>query len=247
LYKGKTIAVVVPAYNEEDFIADVIRGIPEYVDRVYVVNDASTDKTAQIAQSFASRNDKIKLINHHKNGGVGAAVTSGHMKALEKTIDIVAVMAGDNQMPPEFMPALLDPIVEGEADYAKGDRMSDSQHRAGMPIFRRFGTFLLTILTRVSSGYWHIKDPQNGYTAINKEALSKIPLNEVYEGFAFENDMLIRLNLINARVVDVPHPAIYGEELSKINYPKFIISTSWMLLKSWIWRLWKKYITRQAS
>ena len=247
MYKGKTIAVVVPAYNEEDFIADVILGIPEYVDRVYVVNDASTDKTAQIAQSFALRNDKIKLINHQKNGGVGAAITSGHMKALEKTIDIVAVMAGDNQMPPEFMPALLDPIVEGEADYAKGDRMSDSQHRAEMPIFRRFGTFLLTILTRVSSGYWHIKDPQNGYTAINKEALSKIPLNEVYEGFAFENDMLIRLNLIDARVVDVPHPAIYGEELSKINYPKFIISTSWMLLKSWIWRIWKKYIKRQTS
>jgi glycosyltransferase involved in cell wall biosynthesis len=247
LYKGKTIAVVVPAYNEEDFIADVIRGIPEFVDRVYVVNDASTDNTAKIAQSFVSRNDKIKLINHQENGGVGAAITSGHLEALEKTIDIVTVMAGDNQMPPEYMPALLDPIVEGEADYAKGDRMSHSQHRKEMPKFRRLGTFLLTILTRISSGYWHIKDPQNGYTAISGKALSKIPLNRVYKGFAFENDMLIRLNLINARVVDVPHPAVYRGQVSKINYPKFIILTSWMLLTSWLWRIWKKYITRQHS
>ncbi|MDX9986251.1 MAG: glycosyltransferase family 2 protein [Dehalococcoidales bacterium] len=244
MYKGKKIAVVVPAYNEEKFIADVINGIPKYVDRVYVVNDASTDKTAEIANALAERDDRIKIISLEQNKGLGGAITTGHSLALEEMVDLVAIMAGDNQMAPEYLPALLDPVINGEADYAKGNRMSCPAHYEGMPRFRRFGTNLLTLLTRISSGYWHISDPQNGYTVINTNALSKIPLKRIYKGYAFENDMLVRLNVIGAKVVDVPHPAIYNGQLSKIKYPRFIVKTSWMLLTSWIWRLWVKYIVR---
>jgi len=242
MYKGKRVAVVVPAYNEERFIADVIKGIPEYVDRIYVVNDASTDNTAQIAEGLAKNNPRVTVKTLEKNTGVGGAITAGHRLALEENMDAVAIMAGDNQMLPEYLPAFLEPVINGVADYAKGNRMSCKQHYYGMPRFRRFGTNLLTFLTRISSGYWHINDPQNGYTVINNSALSKIPLNRVYKGYAFENDMLVRLNIIGARVVDVPHPAIYNGQNSKINYPSFIIKTSWMLLTSWVWRLWVKYI-----
>lgn len=244
MYKSKKIGVVVPAYNEERFITPTLATIPEMVDRVYVVDDASKDNTYRLAMDMAEKDKRIVVIRRGTNGGVGAAIISGHKAALKENMDIVAIMAGDNQMPPQFLPALLDPVAAGSADYAKGDRMSRPEDRREMPGFRRFGTFLLTILTRIASGYWHLNDPQNGYTAISAETLRELHLDDIYRGFAFENDMLVRLNIINARVIDVPHPALYRGQQSKINYPRFIVKTSWMLLKSWIWRLWMKYIKR---
>lgn len=242
MYKGKRVAVVVPAYNEERFIADVIKGIPEYVDRIYVVNDASTDNTAQIAEELAKNNPRLTVKTLQKNTGVGGAVIEGYKQAISEHFEVIARFDGDNQMAAEYLPTFLELVINGVADYAKGNRMSCKQHYYGMPRFRRFGTNLLTFLTRISSGYWHINDPQNGYTVINNSALSKIPLNRVYKGYAFENHMLVCLNIIGARVVDVPHPAIYNGQNSKINYPNFIVKTSWMLLTSWVWRLWVKYI-----
>jgi len=247
MYKGKKIAVVVPAYDEERFISKVLETIPEYVDRVFVIDDASNDKTYEIAVSIASRNNKVMVVSLDKNCGVGGAITTGHKLAIQEDMDIVAIMAGDNQMDPSYLPSLLNPIIEGRADYTKGDRMSDPKHRKDMPKFRRFGTLLLTILTRISSGYWHINDPQNGYTAISTQALFRIPLNRVYKGFAFENDMLVRLNIIGAKVIDISHPSVYRDQVSKINYPKFVLTTSWILLTSWLWRLWVKYIISNRS
>jgi glycosyltransferase involved in cell wall biosynthesis len=192
MYKDKSIAVVVPAYNEEHFISITLANIPKLVDRIYAVDDASRDATHRLATEMSQADKRIMVIKRNENGGVGAAIISGHKQALKDNMDIVVIMAGDNQMPPEFLPALLDPVAEGKADYAKGDRMSITSDHEEMPKFRRFGTFLLTVLTRIASGYWHINDPQNGYTAISKDALSKLHLESVYKRYAFENDMLIR-------------------------------------------------------
>lgn len=247
MYKDKVIGVVVPAYNEERFIAQVLTTVPAFVDKIYAVNDASTDRTLELINSAAKQNGKTTMVNREKKGGVGAAIISGHQKALEDSMDVIAVMAGDGQMDPSILDKILDPVVEGRADYAKGDRLSTPQYKREMSAWRAFGNFLLTCLTKMASGYWHISDPQNGYTAISREALQKLDLDRIEKGFAFENDMLVKLNAAGARVIDVPHPAKYGKERSKIKYPHFIVRTSWVLLQDFFWRIWVKYLRGAAS
>lgn len=244
MYKGKKIAVVVPAYNERDFIARVIETIPDFVDRIYAVNDASTDDTGLILNKIAERIERLTVIHHEKNGGVGAAIISGHKMALKDEMDVVAIMAGDGQMDPAILDKIIDPVVEGRADFAKGDRLSVPHHRKSMSAWRTFGNFILTYLTKIASGYWYMVDPQNGYTAISREFLQKLDLDNIEKGFAFENDLLVKLNILGARLVDVPHPAIYGQEHSKIRYHKYIVNTSWVLLKLFLWRLKVKYLDR---
>jgi len=237
MYKGKKIGVVVPAYNEERFIARVLETMPEYVDRVYVVDDASIDKTSDITRAIASQNGKVKLLNHQQNGGVGKAITTGYHQALAEGIDITAVMAGDNQMAPVHLPMLLDPLVEGVADYAKGDRLSQPGYKKGMTRWRRLGNFLLTWLTRIAAGNYRLSDPQNGYTAINRQALDLLQKETFYSWYGYCNDMLVKLNAYKMRVLDVPIPARYGNERSKIKYRTYIPKVSWLLLRLWVWRL----------
>lgn len=244
MYKGKRVAVVVPAHNEERFIGQVLNTLPSFVDRTYVVNDASTDRTTEVIYEAAKRNNRITIINRERNGGVGAAIISGHKEALKDDIDVVAIMAGDGQMDPAVLNKILNPVVEGKADYAKGNRLNNRQNRGVMSPWRKFGNFLLTYLTKVASGYWHIVDPQNGYTAISRETLQRLNLSGLYKGFAFENDMLVKLNVIGARVIDVPHAAIYLGRFSEISYPSFIAKTSLLLLKNSLWRLYVKYMKR---
>jgi len=246
MYKGKRVAVVVPAYNEQAFIAQAVETIPDFVDRIYAVNDASTDRTLEIISSIASQNGKITVVNRETRGGVGAAILSGHKRALLDNIDVMAVMAGDGQMDPSILHKILDAVVEGKADYAKGDRLSIPQHKKPMSAWRTLGNFLLTHLTRIASGYWHISDPQDGYTAISAETLRKLDRDRICEGFAFENDILVKLNMLGARVVDVPHPAIYRGQPSKIKYPRFIVLTSWLLLRRFIWRTWVKHVRKNS-
>jgi len=247
MYKDKQIAVVVPAYNEEKFIAQTIESVPSFVDRIYVVDDASTDGTYEIASQIASQDGKLNVIHRERRGGVGAAIVSGHKMACKDEMDVVAIMAGDGQMTPAILDKVLDPVVEGKADYAKGNRLTLPQHKMAMSAWRRFGNFLLTYLTKLASGYWHVSDPQDGYTAMSRETLQKIALDKLCKGFAFENDMLVKLNVAGARVIDVPHPARYGEERSKIKYPNLIVTTSWLLLKDFLWRLWVKYIKQSFN
>ena len=244
MYKDKKIAVVIPAYNEEKFISQTISTIPSFVDHIYMVDDASTDNTYEIAANISRQNGKLKILRRPDNGGVGAAIISGHKMALKDGSDVVAVMAGDGQMDPSLLSRLLDPVVEGRAAYAKGNRLTDRQDLKEMPPWRAFGNYLLTYLTKIASGYWHISDPQDGYTAISTNTLRNLNLDEIEKGFAFENDMLVKLNAIGAIVVDVPHPAIYREQQSKIRYPYFIFRTSWLLLKDCMCRLYKKYLKR---
>ncbi|HDS45299.1 MAG TPA: glycosyltransferase family 2 protein [Methanomicrobia archaeon] len=242
MYREHRIGVVVPAYNEEKLIRETLTGIPEYVDKIYAVDDASKDATAKVIQAVQETDKRIVFIQHEKNKGVGGAIVSGYKKALEEEMDIAAVMAGDNQMDPVLLPQFLDPIVDGRADYTKGNRLLSHEYRRGMTKWRFIGNSLLTFLTKVGSGYWQLMDPQNGYTAISKTALERLSLDSVYPWYGYCNDLLVRLNVQGFRVKDVVMPAKYGREKSGIKYSKYIVKVSWLLLKDFFWRLQMKYV-----
>jgi glycosyltransferase involved in cell wall biosynthesis len=242
MYKNKKIAVVVPAYQEERLIGETLSSIPEYVDKIYAVDDGSTDRTFEIMQEFAKKDSRIICIKHDKNRGPGAAIVTGYRRALQDKMDIVAVMAGDNQMDPAYLPDLLEPIIEGRADYTKGNRLLNPEYRKGMSKWRFFGNSILTFLTKIASGYWQVIDPQNGYTAISRRALERIDLDSIYPWYGYPNDILVKLNVYGFRVIDVPHPARYGREKSKIKYSRYILKVSWLLLRDFFWRLKMKYI-----
>ncbi|WP_114576745.1 glycosyltransferase family 2 protein [Saliphagus sp. LR7] len=249
MYRDHTVAVVVPAYDEEGFVGEVLDTVPEFVDRIYAVDDRSTDGTwAEIERhagrralagpaSSADREGRIVSIRHDRNRGVGAAIATGYERALEEGIDVVAVMAGDGQMDPEHLDRLLDPIVEGRAGYAKGNRLGGRTDLREMSGWRLFGNALLTGLTRVASGYWGMADPQNGYTAISRAALEDLALDDLYEGYGFTNDVLVALNARGVQVADVAMPARYGEEESGIVYRSFVPGLSRLLLRAFVRRL----------
>lgn len=241
-YRDKTIGVVVPAYNEELLIGDTLRSMPRFVDKIYVVDDCSLDMTSEVAQKISKTDPRIVTIRHEANRGVGAAIATGYEKALEDGIDISAVMAGDNQMDGNQLPSLLDPIIDGKADYTKGNRLLNSEFRVGMSNWRVLGNTILTFLTKIATGYWHLMDPQNGYAAISRDALERIDLNSLYPRYGYCNDILVKLNVCGFRVMDITMPARYGTEKSKIRYRKYIPKVSWLLLKDFLWRLKMKYI-----
>ena len=245
MYKGKSIGVVVPAYNEERFIVAVIDCLPEYIDKVYVIDDGSVDNTFMAASGVTSRNGNLKVIKHVKNRGVGASIVTGYKNSMLDRMDVSVVMAGDNQMDPAQLPCLLAPIVAGEADYIKGDRTSNGNNLRGMTYWRRFGNLLLRWLTRVASGCHHLNDPQNGYTAISIEMLRKLNLDDIYPWYGYCNDMLVKLNVGEARILEVPMPARYQFEKSGICYVKYIPRISMLLLREFFWRLKMKYLRRK--
>ncbi|WP_456365953.1 glycosyltransferase family 2 protein [Thermococcus sp.] len=242
MYREHKVGVVVPGYNEEKLIGETLSGIPDYVDRIYVVDDGSHDGTAEVVGGFMGRDSRVTLIRHERNEGVGKAIVDGYKVALGDGMDIVAVMAGDNQMDPAYLPDLLDPIVEGKADYTKGNRLLGPEYVRNMPRFRYIGNMMLTFLTKIASGYWHLMDPQNGYTAISRRALERIDLDSIYHWYGYPNDLLVKLNVYGFRVLDVPIPAKYGREKSKIKYTKYVVKVSWLLLKDFFWRLKEKYL-----
>ncbi|MDO8873986.1 MAG: glycosyltransferase family 2 protein [Methanoregula sp.] len=242
MYRNHTIAVVVPSYNEELLIRDTILSVPAFVDRIYAVNDASTDKTREIIETFSKKDARIIPINHKTNCGVGAAIVSGYKQAMNDGQQIIVVMAGDHQMDPDVMPALLDPIVEKKADYTKGNRLLSPEYRKGMSRWRFIGNTLLTIMTKFSSGYWKLMDPQNGYTAISRRALERLNLDGLYPRYGYCNDLLVKLNVFGFRVMDVEMPARYGRETSKIRYGNYIVNVSWLLFCDFFYRLRQKYI-----
>lgn len=234
------IGVVVPSYNEESLVGQTIMGIPWYVSKIYVVDDCSQDRTPEVVGSIAD--PRIVYIRHEVNRGVGAAIVTGYRRALEDEMDAVAVMAGDNQMDPAELPRLLTPVLEGKADYAKGNRLISKEMRRGMSAWRTLGNFLLTMITKIGSGYWHVTDPQNGYTAISRRAMEAIDLDSVYTYYGYCNDLLIKLNAFGMRVVDVVMPARYGTEKSKIRYSRFILRVAPMIFRGFLWRLKTKYV-----
>ena len=237
MYKNKSVGVVVPAYNEEKLISSVLNGIPDYVDSIFIIDDASKDKTVEVALSLAESKNRTEVVRQKRNGGVGKAIVSGYACCLVNNIDIAVVMAGDNQMDPMQLPRLLDPIVEGKADYAVGDRLSNLKHMKGMSYWRRFGNWLLKWLTRIAAGNMKINDPQNGYTAITRQALKQLNLDSIYHRYGYCNDILVKLSVAKARIIHIPMPAVYNSEKSKIRYWRYIPRVSWLLLINFIWRI----------
>ncbi len=243
MIEGKRVAVVVPAHDEEALIGTTLAGIPAFVDRIVVVDDCSNDATAERAR--ASGDPRVVVVSHDRNRGVGAAIVTGYERALEEQLDVVCVMAADNQMDPGDLDALVTPVARGELDYAKANRFSTGLAWKTMPHARYLGNAVLSLLTKIASGYWHIADSQSGYTAIGRPMLAQLDLRQVYPGYGFPNDLLVHLNVWNARVRDFPSRPVYGVgERSGIRYRKVVPRISWLLVKGFFWRLREKYVIR---
>lgn len=259
MYKGQTVAVVVAAYCEEGFVGDVMRTIPAFVDRIYAVDDASSDDTwAEIRQAADELNraasnqtgmpnggvtgQRVVPIRHEDNRGYGGAVKSGYRYAYADGIDIVAVMDGDGQMDPAILDRIIDPVATGVAAYAKGNRLSNPADRSDMSRFRLVGNGLLSWMTKLVSGYWGITDSQNGYTAISRDAIGTLDLEAVCDRYGFLNQLLARCNANDLRVTNVRMSAVYGEETSSIRYQTFVPRMLTLLLTTFWWRLQSKYL-----
>jgi glycosyltransferase involved in cell wall biosynthesis len=243
MLEGKRVAVVVPAHDEQELIATTLGTIPGFVDRIVVVDDGSTDATAERVRSFGD--PRVELVTHDRNRGVGAAIVTGYQRAAEEGIDVVAVMAADNQMDPGDLATLAAPVARGEVDYAKANRLTTGQAWQLIPRTRYIGNAVLSLLTKIASGYWHVADSQSGYTAIGKDTLAVLDLDRVYTRYGFPNDLLVHLNVVNARVRDFPSRPVYGVgERSGIKYRQVVPRISWLLLKGFFWRLKEKYVIR---
>ncbi len=290
---NKTIAVVVPCYNEETQIGMVIETMPDFVDRIIVINDKSTDATEKVVKDYIAKvgkseikidsilnkvkpnrynranvvvqdlqkkeielytpsqiyndnnEDRIILINHLENAGVGAAIARGYKWAKDHGIDCTAVMAGDGQMDPDELLGICEPVVLEGIDYVKGNRLIHRSALLVIPKVRYFGNSILSILTKLASGYWHVSDTQTGYTAISNKALNAIKIHDIYKSYGMPNDMLVKLNIAFCTLREVEIKPIYdvGEQ-SKMKIFKVIPKISWLLLKSFYKRLWHKYLFR---
>ncbi len=245
MLNNKTIAVVVPAYNEETQIAKVTENLPSFIDKIVVINDCSKDKTGEVIEKLALGNPRIVPIHHDINRGVGGAIATGYTWTRDNDIDVAVVMAGDGQMDPADLPAILKPVVNDEVDYSKGNRLFTGEAYRKIPKARYFGNSVLSLLTKIASGYWHIADSQTGYTAINKKALRLIDWNQMYTRYGQPNDLLVRLNVFNMKVRDIPIKPVYNiGEKSGIKIRKVVFTISYLLLKKFLWRMKEKYIIR---
>lgn len=244
---SRSIAVVVPAYQEELLIRKTLSTMPTFVDAIIVVNDGSTDGTRQVIEEIAINDSRILLLNHDENKGLGKSLIDGYLKSRELGFDVTAIMAGDAQMAPNDLVRVISPIVKGKADYVKGNRLFYPGVAERMPKYRFIGNAVLTFLTKFATGYWQVVDPQCGYTAISKEALRAIPIERMIQGYGYNADILNMLNMQNMRVADVLVEPVYGEEQSKIKLRKYIPTVSWLLIRLFFRRLTQKYMLRDFN
>jgi len=230
MIEGKRVAVVVPAHDEEELISATLEGIPAFVDCIYVVDDASRDDTVERAR--AAGDGRVEVVEHDSNRGVGAAIVTGYRRAAADGNDVVCVMAGDNQMDPADLEMLVVPVARGEVDYAKANRLVSGEAWNLIQRTRYLGNAALSFLTKIASGYWHVADSQTGYTALGLPMLRLLDLDRVYARYGFPNDLLVHLNVWNARVRDVPSRPVYGVgEKSGIRLRRVVPAISWLLLK----------------
>jgi glycosyltransferase involved in cell wall biosynthesis len=242
MYKNYKICVIVPAFNEEALIIETLNGIPEYVDKICVINDASTDNTFALLKNQKQKDCRIEIINHIKNEGLGKSLIDGYkLSKINDEINITAVMASDNQMHPDDLVNLLDKIIDEEYDYIKGNRLLHIKILS-MPKHRFIGNSILTILTKFATGYYSLMDPQCGYTAIRNSVLKKIPIEKMTKGYGYNADILCMLNIQRFKVSDVEVQPIYDKEKSKIKLWKYIPKTSGILINLFFRRLWQRYI-----
>jgi glycosyltransferase involved in cell wall biosynthesis len=245
MYKNKSVAVVVTAHNEEKLVVKVLETLPHWVDKIFVVDDCSDDKTGEIVEQYIKVDSRVVLIRHAENRGVGGAIQSGYRVCLENNMDITVVMNGDAQMHPDDLPHIVDPVATDIADYSKGNRLFHGEAWELIPRHRYIGNAILSLMTKIAGGYWHVADSQCGFTAISLKALKSINIDKIFQRYGVPNDILLKLNIENLRVVDVPIRPVYGVgEQSGIRLYKVIPDISFLLFKGFFSRMFGKYVIR---
>lgn len=244
---GPTVAAVVPCYRSANSIGDVVNRTPECVDVIVCVNDASDDHMEAALIACQEKDVRVRIVTHEKNGGVGAATISGYCEALKHGADIVVKLDSDGQMNPAFIPNLIAPIVEGEADYTKGNRFFDLGGLSSMPKKRLIGNAGLSFITKLATGYWSLFDPTNGFTAIHGRVLRVIPLEKLHKRYFFESDLLFRLSTIRARIVELPMRAVYADEISNLSEIRTLTTFPWLHTCNFFKRICYNYILRGFS
>ena len=239
-FEDTRICVILPAHNEAEHVGDVIRALPAWVTAVVVVDDVSTDDTAAAVEALGD--SRVTLVRHVENTGVGGAMVSGYKAALELDSDILVKMDADGQMDTGDLPRLIRPLIDRHAEYAKGNRFYVINANRTMPRTRKLGSVILTFMTKMASGYWHVFDSQCGFTAVRTHLLKMIDLDAIAQDYFFENDMLIWLNTADARVVDVPIKTVYGDEVSDVRIGRVMWSFPPRLMRGWAFRVARKYL-----
>ena len=240
------IVVVIPAYKVIKKIMSVIEGIGAEVCTIYVVDDYCPDGSGDFVASRTA-DPRVKIIKHLSNKGVGGAMITGYRAAVEDGADIIIKIDGDGQMDPRLIPLLIHPIIQGNADYTKGNRFFDLSFLGEMPLSRILGNSVLSFMTKISSGYWNVFDPTNGYIAIHAAIVRKLPLNKISSSYFFESDMLFRLNILRAVVCDVPMYAVYGSEVSNIKFSRIIGEFLYKHIRNFFKRVFYNYYLRDMS
>lgn len=239
------IAVVIPCYKVSTKISEVLDTVPDCVDKIYCVDDSCPDDTKSVIK--LKHDTRITLLTHNINEGVGGAMVTGYKRALEDKCDIIVKIDGDGQMDPALIPIFVLPIVNGECDYTKGNRFFRVEDVKNMPNIRIFGNLVLSFLTKISSGYWNLFDPTNGYTAIHRAALQELPLDKLEKRYFFESDVLFRLNTIQARVKDVPMRAVYADESSNLKISEIVLPFLRKHLRNFCKRVGYNYFLRDFN
>jgi len=236
-FRKYCVAAVIPCYRVEREIQSVLQTIPSYIKHVIAVDDASPDSTPELVAAAAKRDERLLLIRHPSNQGVGGAMVSGYRKALELGAQIIVKIDGDGQMDVDHLPKLLQPLIEGKADYTKGNRFRDFKSLQQMPFIRRVGNMGLGFLAKAATGYWNMFDPTNGFNAIRSEVLAQLPLDKIDRSYYFETSMLAHLYLIGAVSKDVPMPARYQGEVSSLLIHRILFQFPPRLLSTFLRRL----------
>lgn len=240
------IAVIIPCYKVKDHIEGVIKAIPDMVTRIYCVDDACPDQSGAYIKKQI-KDARVKIIAHDKNQGVGGAMVTGYKAALEDKMDIAVKIDGDGQMNPALLPQFVKPILEGHCDYTKGNRFYNIEDVVQMPSVRIFGNAALSFMAKLSSGYWNLFDPTNGYTAIHTNILRRLPLEKLHKRYFFESDMLFRLNTVRACVYDIPMKAVYGDETSHLKISHIVGTFLYAHACNFFKRIFYGYFLRDFS
>ena len=245
MYQGKSIAVIIPAYNEEQQLPGVLNTMPDFVDRIVVVDDGSSDQSKELVLQWQEKDDRITLLEHEQSQGCGGAMATGYKWVRDHDYDVAVRMDGDGQMDPVDLPRLLEPVTSDEADFSKGNRFYTGEAYEKMPKIRYFGNAILSLLTKIASGYWHVADSQSGYVVLNREVLHTLDWDSMYPSYGQPNDLLVMLNIYDFRVRDVIIKPVYGVgETSRMKIRKVVFSVGWNLFKRFLWRLKEKYVIR---
>ncbi|MDD1009926.1 glycosyltransferase family 2 protein [Pseudomonas shahriarae] len=242
----KKIAVVIPSFRVRNHILNVISKIGPEVNKIYVIDDCCPEQSGDFVESNC-KDERVKVIRHIENQGVGGAVMSGYQAAIDDGMDVIVKVDGDDQMEPHLIPNFTAPILAGEADYTKGNRFFDLEEITAMPKLRLFGNSVLSLMTKLSSGYWDLFDPTNGFTAIHRDVAKHLPFKKISRRYFFETDILFRLNTLRAVVADIPMDAKYGDEVSNLKISKIIGEFLAKHTRNFFKRIFYNYYLRDMS